>query len=244
MFDKLILEKTMINDRYCNDTIHAGESSHDQDHLMGGHAKLVLVDESGDMGHTEGSSGIFVISATVTDCPVRFRSIADDYKKNTRPGRTTPNELKYYSSSDEVRLNVLKDIARSDPDIWTVVVHKCASELSKEWCVYGRALYRKAIETLMDDVMKNTDGPMIVIFDPHTALRGDFGTKTAEKKATCYGCDLIYARQDRTSHEEMALQVHDFVVGSTRDRYEHGKEDPYSCIAGTAKVDEKGKSRI
>ncbi|MDR2846402.1 MAG: DUF3800 domain-containing protein [Candidatus Methanoplasma sp.] len=233
----------MNNGRHYGGVLFAQGLSNDQDHNIEDQAKLVLVDESGDMGHTKGSSQVFVISATVTDCPMRFRSIAYGYEKNTRSGRTTSGELKYYSSSDKIRLNVLRDIARSDPDIWTVVIHKGTSELSKEWDVYGRALYRKAIETLMDDVMKNVDGPMITMFDPHTALRGDFGIKTAEKKATHYGRNLICAIQDRTSHEEAALQIHDFVVGSTRDKYEHGKEDPYSLIASIVKVSEKGKSR-
>jgi len=84
----------------------------------------VLVDESGDLGREPGSSRAFTMTATVTDRPDEFAAIAGRHPRNTRTNGRGPGELKFKTSSDAVRLDVLRDVMATDPSIHAVVTSK------------------------------------------------------------------------------------------------------------------------
>jgi hypothetical protein len=202
--------------------------------------KHVFIDESGDMGFDAESTPYFVVAATVTGRVDDFRAVADHHEKNTNPYvEPTPDELKYWSSSPDVRRAVLKEIAVLEPTIYAKVVHKGDRP---EQGRAGRALFRETIEAVMDDVMRETAGTIAVIYDEHTSLDNGFDWDVAEKKARQYGRELVSAKQ-KISREEKGLQTHDFVAVSTRERYCNDKPSPFDEIAPFSIVKEETKPK-
>ncbi|MCL2509889.1 MAG: DUF3800 domain-containing protein [Methanomassiliicoccaceae archaeon] len=181
--------------------------------------KLILVDESGDMGFGESSPDFLILAATIlceSDAD-EWRNVASRYQRNSY-GDFKDQELKYRSSSHIVRRAILEEIANFRPDIRAVAVNK--RNLQEDWKNYvGDKLYLKAIEELMDDVMKDIEGRVTVIMDPHAAIGKIKGIMKVEEKAARYSKELSRAIQDRKSVDEFALQTNDFVPGAIGDRY-------------------------
>ena len=86
--------------------------------------RIVLIDESGNTGRTARSPKYFVSAATVMECPKEFIRIGSSYEPNTKH-QQQPGVLKFTTSIDDIRLNVLSDIdSMADAKIYAVVVDK------------------------------------------------------------------------------------------------------------------------
>jgi len=207
-------------------------------------ANYIFVDESGDMGYDfeGGSSYDFMMSVIVTDRILDLRAIEKHHEKNTNPSvPPTPGELKYRTSSPEVRRAVLEEIAGLQPFIYAEVVHKSDKP---EGGRIGGKLYRDTTAAVLEEAVKNIDWPIAVIYDEHTSLdKGGFDKRIAEEKVK----EKLWYAEQKNSKKEAGLQVHDFVIGSTWDRYNRGekggKKEPFDVIEHLIIVKEKPERR-
>lgn len=195
----------------------------------------VLVDESGDLGRGPGSSRAFTMTATVTGDPDELAAIAGRYPRNTRTNGRGPDELKFKTSSDSVRLDVLRDVMATGPSIHAVVVGKPEMFHSTK-----RQVYERSAEALMDDVMRDpvlltARGPIRVVYDDHQYLRGGTGERIAGKAAETYGVRLSSV-ETADSAGYAPLQAHDFVAGAVGSKYNSGRREDFDLIGSRAKV--------
>ena len=173
---------------------------------------LTLVDESGDLGK-DSSRRHFVISAMVVKDPEEIRRIARKYPKDTRVLKSGPTgELKFVSSSKEVRVGVLSDIASTRPKIYMVDTDK-GSGKNKSWPKSGDALYVRSVEELIKMVAKNNSGVVGVIFDEHTALKEEDAHRICRESSTSK-VRICCIDPAADSKKQLLLQTNDFVPGS------------------------------
>lgn len=125
----------------------------------------VLVDESGDLGRGPGSSRTFTMTATVTGDPDEFAAIAGRHPRNTRYGGEGQNELKFNSSNDIVRLDVLRDVMATDPSIHAVVTSKTGLEKVKEEQIYTETAKALTDSVMQDPRIRNSLGTVRVVYD-------------------------------------------------------------------------------
>jgi hypothetical protein len=201
--------------------------------------KLAVFEDSGEPGGMPPrSSKEFIMAAAVTDRWDEFGIIADSFDKNTRAGADpSPNELKYGTSDDRTRTEVLEDVSKLKPSIYAIIV--CKDALPPEWeGLSGGEIYRKTTSTLIEDIMKNTDGDLTFYFDQHTSLNekpempfpdNRFLIKAVEDKTDPARHNVRYVSQKR-SVEENTVQTQDFIVGSIKSLRVFGEESPYDRI--------------
>lgn len=197
---------------------------------------MIFIDESGELGFKGGSSATFVMAATITDRPEEFRRLSLNYQPPS--GR----ELKFKSSTNRVRREILNDVSVLGPEIRAIVV--CKTNLPDDWKVKGEKLYIKTTSTLMDDIMKNTPGCVGVVFDHHTALHEDIGCKIAKDTAEKYGRNLISCEQNMSSKDDAALQTHDFVASAIGYKYNSGKARFFDQLGNPSVIHVKESDEI
>lgn len=173
---------------------------------------MALVDESGDLGK-DSTRRHFVISAMVVSDPGEIRRIAEKYPKDTRVLKSGPTgELKFVSSSREVRIGVLSDIASTRPRIYMVDTDK-GSGKNRSWPKSGDALYVRSVEELIGMVAKNNSGVVGVIFDEHTALKEEEAARICRESSTSR-VRICCIDPAADSERQLLLQTNDFVPGS------------------------------
>ena len=180
---------------------------------------LVLIDESGDLGTGPDSSKAIVMTASVNkNNRLVLDKIAKSHPKNTR--FDGPDELKHYSSSDEVRRDVLVDFMRTSPQIYSVVLTK--SNFGK---MTQAKAYLKMVEEALDDIMEDPHVQACrvgveLVFDRHWAINDKIVQKMTQSAAKKHQLDetIFYARTE-PSIDYPPLQVHDFATGTVGWEY-------------------------
>lgn len=206
------------------------ETSEEAAARIGRKPTLVLIDESGDPSHSPGSSKEFVMVATIKEDDGQFERIADETPKYTRRSRRDgeKDELKYSSSSDEVREDVLKRIEATDARIHVVRVPKEGVGKSPER-LYGNVTKEILKSTLSDEKVRgNPKGAKVILDDSRYASRLDV-KKTIESAAEDRGVAVDEGSGTRRSHECKPLQVNDFPTGAYGTEYNAG-DSKYSDI--------------
>lgn len=196
----------------------------------------VLVDESGDLGRGPGSSRTFTMTATVTGDPDEFAAIAGRHPRNTRTNGRGPDELKFKTSSDAVRLDVLRDVMATDPSIHAVVTSKTGLEKVKE-----EQIYTETAKALMDSVMqdpriRNSLGTVRVVYDDHRYLRRGKAAEITSASAAAAGLGQMPKTETKDSSGYAPLQAHDFVAGAVGARYNRQDSRYYDVIEPRTKV--------
>ncbi len=181
---------------------------------------LVLIDESGDLGDGTKSPKPITMTATVNSNYTRLDDIAERYPKNTRPVDAETDELKYHSSSDEVRQAVLVDFMNTSPQIYSVILKKSD---------FGRMsqcqAYIKMVEEALDDIMEDPNvracrSKTLLVFDEHRCLSEKLAKQLTGKAAIKHGLDPTRFRATTDSSQNcLALQVHDFASGAIGGEY-------------------------
>lgn len=177
--------------------------------------KVVLIDEYGDMGANRESKRWFTLTALVSDRPYELMEISQRYDPNTK-GKSygKSNELKFISSSDETRLSILMDIAKTKPSIFAVETDKWRIDPYCTWPKQGSELYIRSAELLMDQVAKNVDGELHVMFDQNTALHPLDAIRICRQAGKKHGSHVICNDPAADSSYEMLMQTNDFITGS------------------------------
>lgn len=203
---------------------------------------LVLIDESGDLGTEPDSSKTITMTASVNkNYPVLGR-IAKSHPKNTR--LDGPDELKYYSSSDKVRRDVLDDFMKTSPRIYSVVLKK--SNFGK---MTQEKAYLKLVEEALDDIMEDPNvracrSGVELVFDQHWVINDKIVQNRTVRAARRHKLDetIFHARTER-SIGYLPLQVHDFATGAVGWEYngvgghdETNPTDDYKFISPRTKA--------
>jgi hypothetical protein len=177
--------------------------------------KVVLIDEYGDMGTNRESKRWFALTAMVSDHPCELMEISQRYAPNTKGklyGKS--NELKFITSSDEMRLSILMDIAKTKPSIFAVETDKWRIEPCSTWPKQGSKLYIRSAELLMDQIAKNVSGELHVMFDRNTALHPMDAVRICRQAGKKHGNRVICNDPAADSRYELLMQTNDFITGS------------------------------
>jgi len=182
---------------------------------------IALFDERGDFGLSDESSKTFVVSASEIKDPDTFIAIALRHPKNTK-GYSDEDSLKFNTSNDKVRKDVVTEIAESGADIHTRTFHKDKATDKLD----GSRIHKDLLREVADDMMRSTEAQnLYVLIDSTTTLRGNAGCKVVRasadrKQKTIINCEQILGKT------EPILQTHDFVVGGIGHNEENG-DDTY-----------------
>ena len=178
---------------------------------------VVLIDESGDLGKSPMSDPYLVLAASVTDKPEEYVRIAGSQPQNSSKYNKAGSELKFNRSSRKVRMEILDEISKLDPDIYAAAVLKS----SPRWGEKGK-MYRKALSEFAEFILEDSDDKQYYfLLDEHTAISPekdpDLGCRicrrAASKKKKTIGCQIV------SSKDTKSLQTHDFVVGAIGSAY-------------------------
>lgn len=192
--------------------------------------RLLISDESGNPGPNTGNEiEYFVLGATSTKDVGMFERIPDQYWSNTRskcdkdrfpPGK---GELKYGTSSDEVRSSVIDEISKIDNEVYALIVKKYPHVNSKK----GTVLYKSALEYFMKNIFDilSPDTYTVYLDDSWYITNRDVFNLFSEINMS-YPDKRIEIRKSGLKDSKLtkAIQINDFVVGSLRNKYVDGKD--------------------
>ena len=173
-------------------------------------------DESGDMGNKPGSSEYFASTVIVTDDPAYLAEVVARHPKNSRhlPGQN--GELKFRSSTEPVRVRVLRDAISGDIRAYSVVYLKPSNRRKG---TYGVPLMDSTLSSAVKLAAENEDGPLDITFDQHRALSKEMAERMC-REATCATSTRVnLVDHAGISHGSAGLQMVDMFSGSLGNRY-------------------------
>ena len=200
---------------------------------------IILVDEKGDPGSTSKSSKEFTITASINNDPGLLIRIVESTEKGTRYPDDIKfrGELKYWSSSDDIRRNVLLRLRETNPKVYAVHINKRDIRPGTT----SKSTYATLTRDLMDEVMKDEvlrNKAIIVIFDETDHLEERKARDIVMSAAANNGL-FGMKREDiikESSKNNKLLQAHDFFAGAVGSKYIDGRTDDYCIISDIATV--------
>lgn len=172
---------------------------------------LAAVDESGNLGS---DSRFFVMSAVIVR---RVRTLSSAFKAIP----AARDESKFYNSTDEEILEVLKELSLTDVAIVSVEVDKY-DYASKYYGVSGNALYRIVLTDLLVRVFGQVGSHDVNLFvDRSTFVSLEDLRSMATETSKRHGSNLKRCEK-ATSHQNKCVQIADFVAGSFYADLQHG----------------------
>ena len=176
--------------------------------LMNNNSLIVSVAAGDDSGGFGIGHEKIVYALTETSMPEEFANIAKTTPWNTRGRSRTEDELSFYSSSDDIRAEVLRQIANLE-----VAIYISTEANSPDRTEKSVKRYRRLIEETVKEMLINTNAYHIVMYlDDTSMLRGDAGKKIITSLAKKHG-KTAEIKQVR-SQDEPLIQTQDFVAGS------------------------------
>ena len=130
-----------------------------------GNPMFGYVDESGDLGINPRSSEVLTTSGVFTDRPMDLIDIESWYPKNSRHVPDANDELKFSTSEAEITESYLDDLIRTGAKIYIVSTMKGPGKTRN-----GKGLLLSNLEEVVRSAYLDHDGPLILIFDRHTAF--------------------------------------------------------------------------
>lgn len=174
----------------------------------------ISIDESGNLGKY---SRYFVMAATVV---MRQRYLLSVSKKIPKHR----DESKFYNSTEEEIMEILRELAMSNVGIIYVVVDKY-DYTGKFYGMHGNSLYEAVLrELLVDTFTFVNSGDVNVFLDRSSFLTLNSFRAIAGEIALSVGCNL--KKCDKvTSHQNKCVQIADYVAGAISRNYEDN--DPH-----------------
>ncbi len=181
---------------------------------------VILIDESGTPGYNANEKNhmfIMVASVIISDSR-KLADIAGSVKPDTRPtsgekgkGPGPSGELKYFTSMDEVRTKVLKQISALDISIYSTYVDKSKGKWNAE-NIYHSSV-REIIRMAATDARLKDCRTIDVIFDRCMYLSDEDAIKITTES---WNSGLNHPRSIscKPSNDDKRLQCHDFVAGT------------------------------
>lgn len=174
----------------------------------------ISIDESGNLGK---DSRYFVMAATAV---IRQRHLLSVSKKIPRQRE----ESKFYNSTEEEIMEVLRELSMSNVRIVYVVVDKY-DYTGRFYGLHGNSLYEAVLRELLAEAFATVKGGDANVFLDRSSFvtLSSFRTIAGEIAASV-GCNL--KKCDKvTSHQNRCVQIADYVAGAINRNYEDG--DPH-----------------
>ena len=147
------------------------------------------------------------------------------------------NELKYWSSSNSTRTDVISKLKDTNPIIYAIHIKK--SEIEKG--TSSKSTYTAATRDLVAEVMKNNnlkDKNVIVLFDETNHLEErkarDIVMDAANDNGV-FGMARDNIRKESSKINKL-LQAHDFLAGAVGSKYIDGQTVDFDIIADITTV--------
>ena len=171
----------------------------------------VIGEASGNYSYKPRGPKSVTLALSETDRADEFIEISKKYPWNTR-GTHDHKELKWVSSSDEIRKAVLKDINDLSPDIFVATDER--NDVGLDMCDRHQALLRVATEELLN---KTNAGHLDFVMDQSPFIKEGRGRTIV--KEIIGNRDITYSYKHVVSEKSNLVQTQDFVAGAA-NKYE------------------------
>ena len=184
------------------------------DPMTGDPDVLVLIDESGEPGFGKHSDPIFAMVASVVySDSQKLIKITESVKKDTRKTkRKASGELKYFTSSDEIRTEIVREMASLDIKVYCVYVDKSKGRWNAQ-TIYHSAT-KQLLDTILSDISKRRCSSVDIIFDKCNYLKEEDARKFADKACQSNHVNSLRAVKCVSSVDDKRLQCHDIITGT------------------------------
>ncbi len=186
-------------------------------------AAHIYVDESGSLADPRDT--IVTLAAIKTGAPESLRWIIRRVRRETRrkqPKQSPPSELKFYTTTESIRIAVLEALAREKVAIYAVSVFKGAQIIPHTPINYAIMLS----ELLRACGVEHEPIAQIVLDSPFNTPQQRSQLTTAVRNALDLDTEFVYV----DSRKSGQVQLADFVVGAIRARHMGGHWIPYQFI--------------
>jgi len=197
----------------------------------------IFLDESGDLGFTKKSSKYFVLTGLIIEEPRRIQKCIKRLRKSLRKKDKRMIELKFHTSSPQLREKVLRKLCEQKISIYSIVVDKetVFKRLRDKKEIYynyisGLLLWQgltfpigKKIRVVMD---KRVYGKTREEFDNYIKNKISFMLKRKS--------DIEILHID--SKKEPALQAVDFISGAIHRKFRDGDETYFNIIKSKSNI--------
>jgi len=166
----------------------------------------IIGEESGGWSRKPNGPKSLTITMTKTKKPKDFGEISQNHPWNTR-GTHNNNELKWVSSSDEVRMAVLADADKLDPDIFIITDEGVKDIENKE-------RYKSLFGEITEEVFKNTNEENIeLVMDDSDLMKPMTGMEKVKDIAERHpNKNIRYKQVD--SEKYPVIQTQDMIAGA------------------------------
>jgi len=175
--------------------------------------RIVVIDDSGNTGRTKKSPRYLIVAATVTDAAEEFVSIGRGYPTNTKH-MDHPGILKFSTSEDDIRLDVLEGVNRIDAHIYAVVLDKTGVSSS----ISAQDMYKSSVQEVLSDAVAEENHAYCVIMDRHPGLSDDSGLDVRKEVAREKKRGIIDCKVEPIEDSE-ELRIQDFIASAIGHAY-------------------------
>ena len=197
----------------------------------------VFIDESGDLGFSEGSSKVFVVSYLACSDPlVLQRSLKRIRQVKLKKSMRDLPEFKFYDASDRVKGLVFKKIEELGIPCGFVVVNK--DKVNDSLKDKKTVLYNYFVRQLLDDVItlhSNERDISLIMDKPYSnrRLRDSMNEYLSRMASRITTSNLEIVHKDSSSCA--GIQFVDFIAGAVKRYYETGDNTYMQKIKFTTK---------
>jgi hypothetical protein len=189
----------------------------------------IYLDESGDVGFdfVRGSSRYFVIALVLVDDPIPLHEAINTLR--THLGMPREREFKFYSTSDDARLQFFQAVRTYPFKVRCLVVDK--KQLRSSHLRSKEPFYSYLIKMLLKYDSGTIRGAKLVIDESFKGKRhknnlGSYLKRELNSQAKVKIDKVMY----HTSHSDNLIQLADMVVGAIARRYERGDGQYHQLI--------------
>ena len=203
----------------------------------------IFIDESGDLGFTTKSSEFFVVAALIVYNPLPIHRCFKKIRQNKlkKKFKVLP-EFKFNNSGEEIKLRILKCIAKSEVDIAYCILRKNQVYLhlrNKHSIIYNY-LIGSLVSNIIQKIWITDDIKVIVDKSLNGIQREAFDQylvyKTFEKSHITHFELPNITIEHVDSYTDPCIQAVDFVAGALHHYYRTNEDTYYSLFEGLIKI--------
>ncbi len=192
--------------------------------------KYIYIDESGFLGNSSFNSFYFVVSAVLIDDfnNKKWVRIPKKVRQKTLKKRTKKiSELKFSSTSKNVKMKFFDGISKLDFNIYAVVIDKrlIKDDLKNQLPTLYNYLLKVLLEKPVGDLSKKDKITICIDKSMSSKQKDNFEsyikTNLLEKHFNLNNIVIVH----EMSHTNQGLVVNDFVCGAFGYKYNSGKSD-------------------
>ena len=201
--------------------------------------KYGFLDESGDVGYSEGSSHNLVVAIVITDNPAQLRKVTTKTRKRLNKRRKDIPEFKAFKTDVRIIRRLLRHAAKTECEIVAFVADKkVGGDLDDP-----EALYRQLCASVVRRCLERHPQLSLCVdrryTNPH--LREKQNRAILKEISSVQKAVLVVEHSE--SKNESALQVADAVAWALFQKYERGDDSFYMLVKDKIVVEELGKAK-